>query len=465
VILSLLQETLSNYTASVEADRGEAGSVAYASFQRVSQRPTDGSEPYAHYIDDHVVEGSCVDWLNYWDGGALEEQLYGKIPAMITVFVARAETPGGVLEAQLTDPRNVTCAESPDKVKAIIEQLTQTASTISSDAISCGGREWVVKGCSDSGSPSLCVDCSQDMIDSMCDTATTGQDLSTDMCDIGNDNDYADDSGAIYIGPCQQSLCSLRRAHSMGHLIISRSDPMYTAPSILSNTTVTADRHSIEVKVKVDGEGTVTCNAYTGYVDSGGGPSNVNQVLLQGVSSPVVFNVSSGEYGAVVVISNDVIASTDYYTYCVTTSVLGDHISYSDMVEQSEANIGMISTECCRQVTASFRYYDIIVGDEDELVNSVLDVTVEGVPGASLKIAALLASSSTGSTYDIFAPKFRSLSPSSATSQLISTMGMYFSTSPYGTDTGVNYVPVGDYTVQLSLSGAASRDYEVTYES
>lgn len=430
---------------------------SYAAFRRVSQRPTDTSAPYDHYAADAVVDGGCVDWIEYWKGGALEEQLYGSSPDIITVFSVRATTPAGALEAQLTDPRNVSCTES-GKPQLIVEQLTQTAATLSTDAISCNNRDWVVNPCGDSGSPALCVGCSEDMIDSMCNTSGTDQDIDVEICDIGDDDDYTDDSGAIYIGPCQQSLCSLRRAHSMGHLVVSRGRSSSPPPVLQNTTTVTTSKNAITITAQVDAEGIVVCDAFAAPAGETGGPSNVNQVLLGGVSSSVVVNQTENQptnYYAAVVIT-DLAAATTYFPYCATKSALDIPIDYDDMVAQADNAPSMrnATTQCCREVSLNILSSSVSAGSDAALFEDVLSVQVESAPAAGLTVSFALVSWDTNTSYSAFAPSSKFYSSQSSQAQLSSTMGLYLSTSS---------VPSGKYFMRTSLSGVAAGMYSVDY--
>ena len=269
LLLTKLEETLDNYTAQAILE-DDSHLFSYATFKRVSARPT--RPQYDHSVEDLVIEGDCTDWTKFWRGGDLEEQLYGSDPFYIQIFTAEVITPEDAPIAVLSTPRNITCS-NVDRAREIVEQITQTATTLSSDAITCDAHSWVIADCDDSGSPVLCVDCPESVLSSLCDS--TGIDTSSAICDLHEN--------ATYIGPCQNSLCSTKSPHSMGHLFVSRSRPNGLAPELLTALVESStDGKEVSVDLTMDGAAIVTCLAIEsdGSSDVLSTPSTVSEVLL-----------------------------------------------------------------------------------------------------------------------------------------------------------------------------------------
>ena len=335
LLLTKLQETLDNYTAEAILE-DDSHLFSFATFKRVSARPT--RPYYDHSVEDTVVEGDCTDWTRFWRGGNLEEQLYGSDPVSIQIFTAEVITPEDAPIAVLSTPRNITCSEV-DRAREIVEQITQTALTLSSDAIVCDAHSWVIKDCDNSGSPVICVDCPESVLADLC--GDSGTDTSSAICDLHEN--------ATYIGPCQNSLCSTKSPHSMGHLFVSRSTPNGLAPELLSASIESSnDGKAVSANLAMDEAAIVTCIS----IESDGSgvpstPSTVSEVLLTGETASTQYVGADGTYSVTVKIDG-LVPSTEYYIYCATVSSAGNVVSYDDMVSQSQNVIGSVTTSCCR---------------------------------------------------------------------------------------------------------------------
>ena len=400
----------------------------------------------------------AVDEL--WRGGTLEEDLISRVPSYMAVFLTRVEIQSAT-EPYVTETFNITC-EDPVANRYILEHLTQTTLSAQLERerfTFCEGHGWRSRICADSENTVLCVDCPQSYVDHMCNrTEFSGnwKRKETDTeCDLQQQ--------AAYLGPCQESICNTQRSTSIGQIFMVRSKDEYPPPDIspypqpvdvYGSTFLHADETSITMKVSLLSPGLVSCRAYKS--SDGLIPSSVREVLNNGERGYTVYNTSSysGYHDATLSIS-DLEAATHYALYCATVSSLGTEMGYDDMISQSVARVGNITTTCCRKVAVDLLTDTLTSGESAE---RVVLLKVGAIPEASLQVNIFLTNSS-----DLISPE------TSTIDAFISSMHLYY---PYtaraslrtviGT-AALNAAFDGTYAINVSLAGESRDLYEVVY--